>query len=113
MKALLTGWFGAPTALTYSREGKLQTSLASVIEGLDIFGRLSLQEREGESAAGLRLETLQPAGGFALLAWLTGRLPLLWPLFPLLGLPFALIARSPGAPGAELTGLRKEDTARK
>jgi hypothetical protein len=82
--------FGSPEPLTYNAESKQQTSLASLIEGLDVFGRLTI---EPASSAASYLSAESRWGGlrgFNLFAWLTCRLPILWPLFPLFGLPFLL-----------------------
>ena len=83
---MIVEWnFGHAYVLRYDPSVDRQASLASVIEGLDVFGRLRITPRENTP---LCVET--PKGqltGMGLFACLTGRLPLLWILFPFVGLP--------------------------
>ena len=91
--------FGSAVPLTYNPAFSRQTSLASLIEGLDVFGRLAIRPPATEDAArqnpALVAETRWgKLSGFHLFSWLTCQLPLLWPLVPIFGLPFLLIHSS-------------------
>ena len=57
IKQVLNHRLGAPIRLTYCPQESLDRSLASVIEGLDIFGRLEIQPRTEDISDGLKLES--------------------------------------------------------
>lgn len=88
LKARIQLRFGSPAALIFNPAIPLQCSFASVIEGLDIFGRIRFVAQESSTQTE-RLMVVSDRGtlkGFALFCWLTSRLPLLWPIFPITGL---------------------------
>jgi hypothetical protein len=94
--------FGAATPLIYSGAVARQKSKASLIEGLDVFGRLSVKAAEGETEQKLTAHTAYgQLTGYDLFAWLTGRLPLLWIIYPFIGLPWAMSHKRPIQPQSE------------
>jgi hypothetical protein len=102
IKKLVYAKFGAASPLIYSGAVARQKSMASLIEGLDVFGRLTVLAAEGEAEQ--RLTAVTPYGkltGYALFAWLTARLPLLWCLYPVIGLPWAMSHKPPSQPQSE------------
>ncbi len=102
VKEHVTAKFGAGTPLVYNGAFARQKSQASLVEGLDVFGRLSVKAAEGEAEQ--RLTAITPYGkltGYDLFAWLTGRLPLLWIIYPVIGLPWAMSHKPPQQPQSE------------
>ena len=91
IKSMIDKRFGSAHVLRFDPSVARQASLASVLEGLDVFGRLNISPTEG---APLCVETAKGRlTGSGLFAWLTGRLPLLWLLFPVVALPGLLMHR--------------------
>jgi hypothetical protein len=99
LKRRINTYFGPATPLLYNGAVSRQTSTASVLEGLDIFGRLHIMPMtppDDVVAEGARSPVLVamtafgPLTDFQLFAWLTARLPLLWILYPLIGVPWRL-----------------------
>jgi hypothetical protein len=90
IKARINSICGPSSRLVYDQQESRQVALASVLEGLDIFGRLSIAGGRGL----MTVETIHGSlNGWRLFAFLTARLPLLWILFPVFGLPTMLMSK--------------------
>jgi hypothetical protein len=82
-KVRISAGFGAPIPVYYNQENAKQKSIASILEGLDILGRLIITPRD---TGLLSIETpTRVLTGFKLFCCLTSRLPLLWLFYPLIG----------------------------
>jgi hypothetical protein len=79
---------GPPMRLVYNPQSPTQLSTASIIEGLDIFGRLRIIPQDADGPMAI-LNGEEKLTGVAMVGCLSARLPLLWPLYP-----FALITRA-------------------
>jgi Vitamin K-dependent gamma-carboxylase len=99
VKKRIDSFFGPAADLHYNPLVPRETSLASVLEGLDVFGRLNILPVDG---AVLSAQTSQGRIiGIDLFAFLTGRLPLLWPLFPFIKVPRLLAQAKPKTPAVK------------
>jgi hypothetical protein len=88
VKRRITRFFGGPAKLFYNPHNRLQPSLASVIEGLDVFARLEYVCWDDDHIA---IDTVRGRlSGAGMFAWLTAILPLLWLIYPVVGLPYQL-----------------------
>jgi len=97
VKSQINTGFGGATRFTYLNNNRSQTSLASVIEGLDILGRLTIEADESATTERVTAQTsFGNLNGWKLFCWLTCQLPILYPAFPFSGLPF-LIMNKPSA----------------
>jgi len=109
IKTQIYARFGASTPLVYSGAYARQKSQASLIDGLDVFGRLAIKAADLEGATTeikeeQRLTAMTkygPLTGYDLFAWLTGRLPLLWCFYPFVGLPWAMSHKASSEPKTE------------
>jgi len=84
--------YGPPSAVIYNPAIARHLSWASVLEGIDIFGRLRMEPTEGVQ----RLTTVRKNDkitGMRLIAFLAPKLPLLWPIYPLMLLSLMAIDR--------------------
>ena len=96
IKGQLNARFGPATTVLYNSAIPRQVSMASVLEGLDVFGRLNITAidattlAEGEHRELVAMTEFGPLTGSNLFAWLTKRLPLLWILYPVVGLPWSM-----------------------
>jgi hypothetical protein len=102
IKARIAVGFGPAAVLAYNPSVLEQASMASVIEGLDVFGRLQITAKPGTN----RITAEIPGGtltGMKLFSWLTLRLPILFFVYPLFGLPYQIMAKpaQPAQPAAE------------
>jgi hypothetical protein len=101
IKKRINATYGPPATLLYDPASERQTSEASVLEGIDILGRLNIKAIEpGDKVADgqqrlVGLSEYGPISNGDLFAWLTARLPILWPLFLFIGLPWQLMLRQP------------------
>lgn len=102
LKTRITIGFGPGADFTYNPNNKTQTAWASVLEGMDIFGRLKIgASQEGDHSGLVAKTSLGQWHGFKLFCWLTGQLPLLYPLYPLFGLPLASLCRTSKSAASE------------
>jgi hypothetical protein len=88
IKAGVRHVFGGPVNLFYNPSREEGMALASVVEGLDVFGRLEIVSgaRQKMHEPVLFVETERGRiSGFALFSWLSARLPMLWLFYPLVG----------------------------
>jgi hypothetical protein len=87
IKTRVRNAFGEPIQLFYNPASEAHKGLASVIEGLDVFGRLTISSvnKNFRQTSLLFAETERGTiTGLPLLALLSSILPLLWPLCPVL-----------------------------